>query len=114
MYLKSYTIKATFGEDGGDKILHFIRNYLIPQEQSYCFYLRKGVRHVKMTTNSGHEGTNNPIKAGPSCVLPQHVIDKSVKIQVDTDSNKFDLYQQHLASVLFGREHGVILPQSMM
>jgi hypothetical protein len=103
MYLKSDTIKATFGEDGGEKILHFIRNYLIPQEQSYCFYLRKGVRHFETTTNSGHEGTNNAIKAGPSCVLPQHGIDKSVKIQVDTDSNKFDLYQRHMASALFGR-----------
>jgi hypothetical protein len=28
MYLKSDTIKATFGEDGGEKILHFIRNYI--------------------------------------------------------------------------------------
>jgi hypothetical protein len=103
MYLKSDTIKAIFGEDGGDKILHFIRNYVIPQEQSYCFYLRKGVRHFETSTNSGHEGTNNAIKAGPSCVLPQHSIDKSVKIQVDTDSNKFDLYQRYMASALFGR-----------
>ena len=56
MYLKSDTIKATFGEDGEEKIfgedgegkifgedgeekiLHFIRNHLIPQVQSYCFY----------------------------------------------------------------------------
>ena len=91
--MKSDTIKVTFGEDGGEKILRFIRNYLILQEQSYCFYLRKGVRHFETTTNSGHEGTNNDIKAGPSCVLPQYGLDKSVKIQVDTDSNKFDLYQ---------------------
>ena len=56
-----------------------------------------------MTTNSGHEGTNIAIKAGPSCVFQQHGIDKSVKIQVDTNSNKFDLYQQHMASALFGR-----------
>jgi hypothetical protein len=103
MYLKSDSIRATFGEDGGEKVLHFIRNFLIPQEQSYCFYLRKEVRHFETTTNSGHEGTNNAIKAGPSCVLPQHGIDKSVKIQVDTDSNKFDLYQRHMASALFGR-----------
>jgi hypothetical protein len=78
MYLKSDTIKAIFGEDGGDKILHVIRNYLIPQEQIYCFYLRKGVKHFKTSTNSGHEGMNNAIKAGP-CVLPQHGVDKSVK-----------------------------------
>jgi hypothetical protein len=103
MYLKSDTIKATFGEDGGEKILHFLRNYIIPQEQSYCFYLRKGVRHFETATNSGHEGTNNAIKAGPTCVLPQHGIDKSVKIQVDTDSNRFDLYQRYMASALYGR-----------
>jgi hypothetical protein len=103
MYLKSETIQAIFGEDGGDKILHFIRNYLIPQEQSYCFYLWKGVRHFKTSTNSDHEGTNNAIKAGPSCVLPQHGVDKSVKIQVDTDSNNFDLYQRYMANALFGR-----------
>jgi hypothetical protein len=36
-------------------------------------------------------------------MLPQHGVDKSVKIQVDTDSNKFDLYQQYMASALFGR-----------
>ena len=102
MYLKSDTVKTIFGVDGGEKILHFIRNYIIPQEQSYCFYLRKGVRHFETTTNSGHEGTNNGIKAGPSRVLPQHGIDKSVKIQVDTDSNKFELLQRHWASDLFG------------
>jgi hypothetical protein len=61
------------------------------------------VRHFKTTTNSGHEGTNNAIKGGPSCVLPQHSIDRSVKIQVDTDSNKYNLYQQYMASALFGR-----------
>jgi hypothetical protein len=65
--------------------------------------LRKGVRHLNTTTNSDHEGKNCSIKAGPSCVLPQHGIDNSVKIQVDTDSNKFDLYQQYMASALFGR-----------
>jgi hypothetical protein len=93
--------KGDFGEDGGDKILHFIRNYLIPQEQSYCFNLRKGVRHFKTTTNSGYDGTNSAIKAGPSCVLPQH--GQSVKNQVDTDSKEFDLYQQYMASAMFGR-----------
>jgi len=62
------------------------------------------VRHFKRSTHSDHESTNNAIKAGPSCVLPQHGVDKSVKIQVDTDSNNFDLYQQeYMASALFGR-----------
>ena len=61
------------------------------------------MRHFEVTTNSGHEGTNNAIKAGPSCVLPQHGIDKSVKIQVDTDSNRFNLYQQYMASALSER-----------
>jgi hypothetical protein len=103
MHLKSDTIKVILGEDGRDKMLHFIRNHLNPQEQSYCFYLRKGVRHFETTTNSSHEGTNNAMKAFPFCVLPRHGIDKSVKIQVDTDSSKFDLYQQHMAYALFGR-----------
>ena len=53
-----------------------------------------------MTTNSGHGGTNNAIKSGPSCVCPQHGPDKSVKVQVDHDSHNFDLYQQRMASVL--------------
>jgi hypothetical protein len=35
-------------------------------------------------------------------MLPQHCVDKSVKIQVDTNSNKFDLYQQHMVGALFG------------
>jgi hypothetical protein len=82
MYLKSDTIEVIFGEDGGDKILHLIRNHLIPQEQSYCFYLRKGVRLFDKTTNSGHEGRNIAIKASPSCVPPQHGIDKSVKFKL--------------------------------
>jgi hypothetical protein len=56
MFLKSDTRKAILGEDGGDKILHLIHNRHFPQEQSYCFFLRKGVRHVEVTTNSGHEG----------------------------------------------------------
>jgi hypothetical protein len=89
--------------------LKFIRIYLILQEESsYYFYLRKGVRFFKTTTNSssGHEeGTNNAIKAGPSCVLPpqHHGIDKSIKIYVDTDSNKFGVCQRLMASALFGR-----------
>ena len=61
------------------------------------------MRHFKITTNFGHEATNNAIEASPSCVLPQHGIDKSVKIQVDTNSIKFDLYQQHMTGALFGR-----------
>ena len=90
MYLKSDTIKAVFGEDSGDKILHFIRNYLIPQEYSYCLYLRKGVRHFE---------TSRSILCASTAWL-----DKSIcQIQVDTDSNKFDLYQQGMASALFGR-----------
>jgi hypothetical protein len=83
--------------------LDFIRGCIIPHEQSYCFYLRKGIRHFETTTNSGHEGTNHAIKSGPSRVLPQHAIDKSAKIQLDMDCNKFDLYRRHLATALLGR-----------
>ena len=103
MYLKSDVVNAIFGINGGEKLLQFIRNSIIPNEQSFCFYLRKRVRHFEITTNSGHEGTNNAIKAGPSRVLPQHSIDKSAKIQVDMDCNKFDLYHRYLASALLGR-----------
>ena len=72
MYLKSDTIKAIFGEDRGEKILHFIRNYLIPHEQSYCFFLRKAVWHFeRMTINSDHEGQIMPSNRVlvPVCVL---------------------------------------------
>ena len=101
--MKSDVIKAIFGNDGGEKLLDFIRGCIIPHEQSYCFYLRKDVRHFETTTNSGHEGTNHAIKSGPSRVLPQHAIDKSAKIQLDMDCNKFDLYRRHLATALLGR-----------
>lgn len=96
-------VNAIFGDDGGEKLLDFIRRCIIPHEQSFCFYLRKGVRHFEITTNSGHEGTNHAIKSGPSRVLPQHAIDKSAKIQLDMDRNKFDLYRRHLASALLGK-----------
>ena len=71
----------------------------------YCFYLQKGVRHFETTMNSGHEGTtNHAIKSGPSRVLPQHVIDKSAKIQLDlVDCHKFALYHRYLATALLGR-----------
>ncbi len=69
----------------------------------FCFYLQKGVRHFETTTNSGHEGTNHAIKSGPSRALPQHAIDKSAKVQLDTDCNKFDLNRQHLAIALLRR-----------
>ncbi len=95
-------VKAIFGDDGGEKLLDFIRGCIIPHEQSFCFYLRKGVRHFETTTNSGHEGTNHAIKSGPSRVLPLHAIDKSAKIQLDMDCNKFNLYRQHLATALLG------------
>jgi hypothetical protein len=102
--LKSDVVKAIFGDDGGEKLLDFICGCIIPHEQSFCFYLQKGVRHFETTTNSGHEGTNHAIKSGPSRVLPQHAIDKSAKIQLDMDCNKFkNLYRQHLAIALLGR-----------
>ena len=103
MYLKSDVVKSIFGDDGGEKLLDFIRGCIIPHEQSFCFYLRKGVRHFETATNSGHEGTNHAIKSGPSRVLPQHAIDKSAKIQVDMDCNKFDLYHRYLATALLGK-----------
>jgi hypothetical protein len=96
MYLKSDTInKATFGEDSGDKILHVIRNYLIPQEQSYCFYLRKGVIHCEMTTTSGQE---------VQIMLSKLVLPVCFHSMVLTNlSNTFNLYQPHMANALFGR-----------
>ena len=103
MYLKSDVVKSIFGDDGGEKLLDFIRGSIIPHEQSFCFYLRKGVRHFETTTNSGHEGTNNAIKSGPLRVLPQHPIDKSAKIQVDSDCTKFDLYRRHAAATMLRR-----------
>ena len=56
-----------------------------------------------MTSNSGHEETKNAIKSGPSCVRPQHGLDKSVKVQVDHDSHNLDLHKRHMTSALFGR-----------
>jgi len=44
---------AIFGDDGGEKLLDFIRGCIIPHEQSFCFYLRKGVRHFETTTSEG-------------------------------------------------------------
>jgi hypothetical protein len=62
------------------------------------------VRHFEATTNSGHEGTSHAIKSGLSRVLSQHAIDKSAKIKLDVDCNKFDLYRRHLATTaLLGR-----------
>jgi hypothetical protein len=87
----------------GEQLLDFIRCCFIPHEQSFCFYLQKGVRHFETTTKSGHEGTNHEIKSGPSRVLPQHAIDKSAKIQLHTDCNEFDLYRRHLATALLAR-----------
>jgi len=103
MYLKSDVVKAVFGDEDGDKLLDFIRGFIIPHEQSFCFYLRKDVRHFETTTNSGHEGTNHAIKSGPSRVLPQHVIDKSAKIQADKDCTKFDLYHRQWASTFVAK-----------
>jgi hypothetical protein len=102
MYLKSDVVNAIFGDDGGEKILHFIRGCIIPHEQSYCFYLRKHVRHFENTANSGHEGTNHATKCGPSRVLPQYTVDKSAKVQVDMDHHKFDLYHRRVANALLG------------
>jgi hypothetical protein len=96
-------IKAIFGDDGGEKLLDFIPGCIVPHKQSFCFYVQKGVRHFKTTTNSGHEGTNHAIKSGPSCVPPQHAINKSAKIQLDMDCYKFNLHHCHLATALLGR-----------
>ena len=43
MYLKSDVVKAVFGDkEGGDKLLDFIRGFIIPHEQSLLFLLAKG------------------------------------------------------------------------
>jgi hypothetical protein len=73
---------AIFGDDGGEKLLDFICCCIIPHEQSFCFYLQKGVGHFETTTNSIHEGTNHAIISGPSCVLPHYAIDELAKIQL--------------------------------
>jgi hypothetical protein len=104
MYLKSDVVKAVFGDEDGDKLIDFfIRGFIIPHEQSFCFYLRKDVRHFETTSNSGHEGTNHAIKSGPSRVLPQYGIDKSAKIQADKDYTKFDLYHRQWASTFVAK-----------
>jgi hypothetical protein len=63
-------VKDIFGDDGGEKLLDFSCGCIIPHEQHFCFYLRRGVRHFEASSNSCHEGTNHAIKSGPSCVLP--------------------------------------------
>ena len=96
-------VKAVFGDKSGDKLLDFIRGFITPYEQSFCFYLRKGVRRFETTTNSGHEGTNHAIKSGPSRVLPQHAIDKYATIQADKDCTNFDLYHRHWTSTFVAK-----------
>jgi hypothetical protein len=39
MYLKSSVVKTICGDDGGEKLLDFIRGCIFPHEQSFCFYL---------------------------------------------------------------------------
>jgi len=100
--MKSDGVSKIFGHDGAKKVLEFIYESIIPHEQSYCFYMQKHVRQFEIVTNSGHEGTNHGIKSGPSCVLPQHSIDKSAKILLDRDCKKFELDHQDLALSLLG------------
>ena len=103
MYLKSDVVTAIFGDDDGEKLFDFICGCIISHKQSFCFNLQKGVRHFETTAKSGPEATNHAIKSGPSRVLPQHAINKSAKIQLDTDCNKFDFNSQHLATALLRR-----------
>jgi hypothetical protein len=52
MYLNSDVVKAVlFGDEDGDKLLDFIHGFIIPHEQSFCFYLRKDVRHLLQNHN---------------------------------------------------------------
>jgi hypothetical protein len=100
-------VKAIFGDDGRGKLLDFICGCIIPHKQSFYFYLQKGVRHFESTTNSGHKGTNHAIKSGPSCVLPQHAIGKSAKIQLDKDCSKLNLYRRHYLPRCLEEQSGV-------
>ncbi len=56
--------KGVFGEDGGDKILHIIRNCIIPQEQSYCFFTSgngsSGLGICRIPPNESHRLTALP------------------------------------------------------
>ena len=42
MYIKSdVVLKAVLGDEGGDKLLDFIRGFIIPHEQSFCFTCKR-------------------------------------------------------------------------
>ena len=51
-------------------------------ENSFCFYLKKTIRHYGAYINCGHEGSNNAIKNCASKVTPVHKIENALQIIV--------------------------------
>jgi MULE transposase domain len=79
-FLRHPTCVDLFNEVNADRIRTFIRENVEPLEAFFCFYRRRTLRHFDTYTNSGHEGTNNGLKAAAAPVLPQHSLDRSAAI----------------------------------
>lgn len=73
-------IRDGLGQNFIDNVTAFVRKRVIPQEEYYCFYLRRDKRHFEEYSNSAHEGMNNAIKNCSSPVKPSHHLDHYMQI----------------------------------
>ena len=56
-------------------VMLYLKKVVEPLENSFCFYLKKTIRHYGAYINCGHEGSNNIIKHCASKVTPVQKIE---------------------------------------
>ena len=73
-------IEDKIGDENVRQIIEFIRDHVEPQEAYFCFYMHMDPRNFGSYLNSGHEGTNHGMKSCAGAVMPQHALNKSIKV----------------------------------
>ena len=76
-YVKSDYVISNLSVGFSNKTLKWLREYVFPHENNYCYYLRSHLRHYKVRDNCRHEGSNNAIKHCAAGVTPSHSLHRS-------------------------------------
>ena len=79
-FIQTTHLLIKLGKPFFDSFESFVRNHVEPNEQNYCFYLRKWKWHFDEFCNSLHKVTNNGIRHSWAGVGPSTSIENSLVV----------------------------------
>ena len=97
IYLDSEDVLNDVGEEFVEKVKKFVKENIEPHQNHFLFYMRKDIRQFEEYSNSPHEGTNNGLKVGANCSLPNMLLDNASKRLSDQGTMK---YEQFMAQTI--------------